>query len=369
MKPVVPDVLYDIDNTAIYGGHIMSYDIGRQIIMELAPAPRVGRTEYCFSYPSLVQDIVGINPDDDYNKAMSAFYDKLDFDFLWNTYDGPVWQGRTTSMGHAVYAEGGVDRNDDVHCPFDEPEEVLAFRADAEYGLPDIAERSQHFQQQVDAVRKVYPNQFIPGGYYKSIVSGAIECFGWEMLLLAQATDPKQFGEEVLEGIFQVSLANYKAWAETDIEAFICHDDMVWTEGAIFKPDFYREYIFPRYKQLWSVLREKGKKVIYCSDANYTQFIDDIAVAGADGFIMEPMTSLEYICEKYGQTHVMVGNADTRILTWGTKDQIEAEVVRCMKASKDCPGFIMAVGNHIPSNVPIDNAKFYFDTVDRLGRR
>jgi len=64
--------------------------------------------------------------------------------------------------------------------------------------------------------------------------------------------------------------------------------------GAIFHPNFYREYIFPRYKELWKPLKEKGIKVIFCSDGNFTEFIDDIVDAGADGFIFEPLSSLEY---------------------------------------------------------------------------
>jgi hypothetical protein len=30
-----------------------------------------------------------------------------------------------------------------------------------------------------------------------------------------------------------------------------------------------------------------------------------------------------------------------------------------------CPGFMFAVGNHIPSNVPLENALFYMDYLKR----
>ena len=30
-----------------------------------------------------------------------------------------------------------------------------------------------------------------------------------------------------------------------------------------------------------------------------------------------------------------------------------------MDIGKGCPGFIMAVGNHIPPNTPVDNALYY----------
>ena len=79
--------------------------------------------------------------------------------------------------------------------------------------------------------------------------------------------------------------------------------------------------------------------MLYCSDGNFTTFIDDIAACGVDGFIMEPTTDMAYIAEKYGKTHSFIGNADTRILLHGTKEDIENEVKRCMDIGKKCPRF------------------------------
>ena len=107
------------------------------------------------------------------------------------------------------------------------------------------------------------------------------------------------------------------------------------------------------------LLKEHKKKVLFTSDGNYSEFIDDIVACGVDGFVLEPTTDMKYMAEKYGKTHVIVGNADTRILLSGTKDDIEAEVRRCMDIGKDCPGFFMAVGNHIPANTPVENALYY----------
>ncbi len=166
-----------------------------------------------------------------------------------------------------------------------------------------------------------------------------------------------------------ITLANCRAWARTSIPFFICHDDIVWTSGPVFHPEWYRRYVFSRYARLWEPLKEAGKKVLFCSDGDFTMFADDLAGAGADGFIFEPLTSLEQIAGCYGSTKVIVGNADTRILTFGSREEIRREVERCMSAGKPCPGFVMAVGNHIPYNVPIENALYYFELVRRMGRR
>ncbi len=190
------------------------------------------------------------------------------------------------------------------------------------------------------------------------MVSGFITMFGWDMLLLAAGTDLEAFGK-LANRYADWLLPRWHALAECDSPIVLCHDDMVWTSGPVFNPSFYREVIFPNYARYWAPVLEAGKKLVFCSDGNYTMFVDDIARAGAQGFIMEPLTDMGYIAENYGDTHFFIGNADTRILLSGTKEAIRAEVARCMDIGKDCPGFFMAVGNHIPSNTPIKNALYY----------
>ena len=89
----------------------------------------------------------------------------------------------------------------------------------------------------------------------------------------------------------------------------------------------------------------------------------------AGGFFFEPLTDLKYIVEHYGQTHIIIGNADTRILLMGTKRDIRREVERCMKQGKRCPGFFMSVTNMIPANTPVENALYYNEVYEELSRR
>jgi uroporphyrinogen-III decarboxylase len=60
---------------------------------------------------------------------------------------------------------------------------------------------------------------------------------------------------------------------------------------------------------------------------------------------------------------------DCRTLTFATKDRIRAEVDATLELAVGCPGFMVAVGNHIPNNVPVENALFYFDYLSRNWRR
>jgi len=353
----------------------MSYQIGLDTL-HLRPSPRLAHTDYC-SNDALKRHLQASGGNIAVagqqfsaaadTKAQRRFEDVWEMDFLWHTDDGPVpWdqRGRMTDMGHADFLEGGVDRRQPKPSPFVDPEQVLEFDAVKEYGLPDFDALVSHCQKSWRDTQDAHPNQLVTGGYYKTIVSGAIEAFGWDMLLLA-AADADRF-EKVLDSFFRLTMHHVRAWAKTSIPAFITHDDIVWTAGPFMSPAFYRRTIFPRYAELWSVLKNAGKKVLYCSDGDWSMFMDDIVAAGADALIFEPVIPLENVVPKYGKTHAIISSKlDCRTLTFGTKQQIQAEIDATLKLAFDCPGFMFAVGNHIPSNVPVENALFYYDYLTR----
>ena len=343
--------------------------------LNLEMPKRIPRTEYSADmHWDLIKSVTSIDvavdsPPAMQEKAGIAFMQAWNYDFIWHTLIGHKEFGEfQTDMGHAEYAAGGTDRRDTIFCPYDDPEDVLNFDPWERLGQKDKHELIERFEADYRERCRKMPFGVNMTGIYVTLISGFIGLFGWEMLLLAAGTDPHKFGQ----------LANrYAAWiqqyfdalAESEVPVVMVHDDIVWASGPIFNPAWYREYVFPNYKKYLTPLRERGKKIMYTSDGNFNEFIDDIAEAGVHGFAMEPVTDMQYIVEKYGQTHVIIGNADTRILLNGTKEEIRREVERCMSLGYNCPGFFMAVGNHIPPNTPIENALYYNQVYEELCRR
>lgn len=299
-------------------------------------------------------------------------HDALQLDFIWSTNDGPVnWfkQGRATDMGHAAYDAAGSDQSAPVTCPFNDAEEVWAFDAVSEYGLPAFEDLVSLYRRLDGEYRAAFPNQLTTGGYYKTIVSGAIQAFGWDMLLLA-ASEPERM-EKVLDSFFRRTLFHMQAWARTDIEVVIQHDDFVWANGPFLSPDYVRSAIIARYAELWKPLHAAGKKVLFCSDGDFSLFVDDLAAAGADGFIFEPCVDFGMMVERFGTSHCLVGSyVDCRDLTFGLWDKVAQDIDRTFKALERCKGAIVAVGNHLPANIPEAMLDRYFAAVQpRLARR
>ncbi len=319
----------------------MSRTIGMDTIC-LRPTPRLAHTEYSMNYHASYLAKLG-----------RPIEQAWDFDFAWCVNDGPVnWaqQGRCTDMGHAEYAADGSDLRTGQPCPFEDVEEVYAFDPTKEYGLPGHRELVRYYEDWYQKTQAACPEQVVTGGYYKTVISGALQIFGWDMLLQA-AADQARFAR-VLERIGNYTLHYARAWAETSIEAYIQHDDMVWTAGPFLDPKFYRGVIFPLYRQLWEPLRKAGKKVLYCSDGTFTMFMEDVAACGAEGFIFEPTNDLDWVCRRFGRTHCIVGSkVDCRTMALGTWEQVQAEMDATLALARQCPGFMWAVGNHIPANV------------------
>lgn len=188
------------------------------------------------------------------------------------------------------------------------------------------------------------------------------------MLLLAMGTDPVRFGE--MAGRYEKWVRpHFEALAESNIPVVMCHDDIAWTSGPFTSPDWYREYVFPAFRRLWRPILDAGKRLCYTSDGDYSMFFDDIVGCGAHCLVMEPCCDMAGFAARYGKTHAFIGNADCRVLLSGSRGDIRDEVARCMRIGKDCPGFLMAVGNHIPANTPVENCVHYNDAYMELRDR
>jgi hypothetical protein len=165
----------------------MSREIALDTIW-LKLTPRLAHTEYSLEYhKDYIREKTGLDPDTP--EAIRQLKRLWQIDFNWCVDNGlhGDWEkrGRTTDMGHAVYTLDGSDRREAQECPFKLTEDVWSFDPVSEYGLPDFKKQVEHYEGLVQKWKQDEPEALTTGGYYKTIVSGAIAAFGWEMLLLA----------------------------------------------------------------------------------------------------------------------------------------------------------------------------------------
>ncbi|MDR2376008.1 MAG: hypothetical protein LBD96_06165 [Treponema sp.] len=352
----------------------MSYQDGWDAL-NLRMPPRVPHYEpSLYQHWGVLKRLTGIEvrPDSDEEAKLKGSRELVkifNYDYIFSVLiGGGVFGDKRTDMGHAVYQAGGTDFRQAGKALYDDPEKALKFDPWELYGTVDEKKAVADFNAHWESRKAAFPDVLNMTGIYVTCMSGLIEIFGWDMLLEAAGTDPEGFGE-VANRYTDWMLQYAKALAKCDSPAVMIHDDTVWTSGAFIHPDWYRRYVFPNYLKLFAPLKEAGKLIMYTCDGNYTEFIDDVVATGVNSLMMEPATDMAYVAEKYGKAVSFAGNADTRVLLLGTKEDIRAEVKRCMDTGKKYPGYFISVSNHVPPNTPVDSVLYYKDAFEEMGRR
>jgi len=347
----------------------MGYERGLSAIY-LEDTKRVAQIEYIM-HTKLIESYAGFDPFRDPEKALARTYRALDTDFIFYTQHSVDISGVdgkrsedyfvTKENWSKLYPSTWRIRHD-----ISSEEDVLNFEPSA--GDRSFEQVLENFQETHAKYQKLYSSQVVPGGYYCTTFMWCVMRFGLEWTMRAAARDPRRF-EKLLNRFAEISMRDFRAWSMCDIKAFISHDDICMTEGPIMNPAWLRRYVFPWYVKLWQMLKSKGICVIFCSDGNIDRIIDDVAEAGADGFILEPSCDLEGAVRKYGDEKVIMGNVDLKALTFGGSEDIVSEVSRCLRTAGHCPGYFINVTGSIPDNVPLENLEIYFNTFRKYGVR
>ena len=342
----------------------MGFKEGMQAINMQMP-DYVPRTEYsAHVHWELVKKVTGIDTDvlENRDRASAKFIKDWDFSLLWyvNIHKNYLERyGKISNMGHAVYAEsatGQSDKDEEVFSLFTDIDDALKLDCPKFYGTFDQDELIRTYNTDYDNMCKTFPDTVNMGGVYITLVSGLTYVYGWEMFLECMAYE--EF-DKVMEGYYEWCRQFYEAFAKSKVPVLMMHDDITWTSGKFASYGWYKRNVIPYLKKLLEPCKQAGKKILFTSDGDYREFTDDIVDCGADMLVFEPGSDMEGFARKHGKTHGFVGDVDTRVLLSGTKEDIEREVLRVMKFGKQYPGFVLAVGNHIPPNTPVDSALWY----------
>ena len=341
--------------------------------------------------PAFVQELTGIDPHEHPQRAMLRLTELLDLDISRvPTSDEPSQvrfaEGQDVALdaeGHEVVRWGtGSTSGWDWGKKFCTVEEVLAFepldhlaemplahsgaRHDFRKPVADLAYEFGEPHRQLQEL--VGARALVNGSFYLTLFMWPLMTFGWEFFFEASLREPGRF-KEILDQFASISCKVMEAWSLTDVRCFVSHDDLCYKQGPICSPRWLRANVYPWYEVMWRPLRARGIKVVFLSDGNVDQVVDDVFAAGADGILGEPTTNYEAIAKRYGQSKIIVGNADGRILLLGSREDVYAEVARCTRLGRECPGYFYSTTNNIPWNVPVENVKAFFEACAEMGAR
>ncbi len=143
------------------------------------------------------------------------------------------------------------------------PEEVLKFNP---LNLDKFT-----LSERIDFFRKFYKERFdligdscmYMGWYYCTLFMWLVEMFGFQNFMIAAMMDPGRF-KDIIRQFLELTKRDITAMCHVDdLKLIGCHDDICDARGPMFHPDWYRENIFPYYGEIFKIIHDAGKKVIY----------------------------------------------------------------------------------------------------------
>ncbi len=342
--------------------------------MNLEYTDRVPCQEWV-DHPLFIEKTTGINPFDHPDKAVVELIRKLDIDW----YVSIPEKARRFSPKESSRIEDGVKYTEwgftgsqwEEESVFEDMEDVLSYNPLSDHSararIVTKEYREKRIRDCIEGQRQVGDAALVTGLYYTTLFQCFIMTFGWELFLVTAKIEPGRF-KKTIELFTEFSVENMKEWAKIESEVIFCHDDLALTRGLVFPAEWYRENIFPNYEKIFEPVKKAGKKIIFVSDGNYLELIDDIFATGVDGVIVDNYVDIEKVLHKYGGKKVVCGNVDSRILTSGTCEDVRKEVARCMNLGKKYPGYFIRAAGDLPHNIPLENIECYFDSCRELGR-
>jgi hypothetical protein len=202
-------------------------------------------------------------------------------------------------------------------------------------------------------------------GFYNTMFMWPLLVFGYEHFL-SICLEPEFEG--IMDEFAEINRRVFRAFARLPVNFVVCHDDIVLSKGPACSPSWMNKYIFPRYEEFWSMLKQAGKQVLFMADGCMDAFADDVMACGARGIISEPFTDYKAIARKYENCFI-AGEGDNRILMRNNGEEIRSMVESMVETGRMSDGYMMCIGNHIPFNVPGEAVKRYLDLSAELGYR
>lgn len=315
---------------------------------------------------NFLKKLTGIDPFENTVEAVTQAVHKLDIDMLMcsipeqtlvddkadNLYglSTTKWRNKNSTLKDIFTYNPTVNRND-----------CSSLSEDDAYEL---------FQSQIDRDRKLVGDIALPiGRLFTTCIHYAAEDLNWEEFLIACLLEEEKVS--ILIDSFQsTSERMLRAWAKTNIDVMLCHDDIAMSKGTVQSPDWLRKHVIPRYSSILKPVKDKGIPVIFMTDGNYTSVAKDLVEAGADGFFLDaPFVDLEKISSICGRDLIYFTGPSPALMTMGTPQEVSQEVARLAEVARELPRFFFQVPGGYTQNMPVENVTAYYESCRKYGQR
>ena len=216
----------------------------------------------------------------------------------------------------------------------------------------------------------------LPEGMKAVLLLGKIYSCVWMFMGAETFFNALENDQELVAALFnkvgEIQYETFLRVAEHScVGAVLNPDDIAHNTGLLIHPKYLRKYVFPWYKKIGDVCRDKGIGFIFHSDGDCTEAMDDLVDCRFHGFnpIQPNSMDIEGVKKKWGDKLCLIGNLNLdSTLTLGSPEDVRAEVYERIRTIGPGGGYMVASSNSVTDYVPPANMKAMFDATFEFGK-
>ncbi|MBY9016069.1 MAG: hypothetical protein KGD68_10290, partial [Candidatus Lokiarchaeota archaeon] len=216
----------------------------------------------------------------------------------------------------------------------------------------------------VDSLKKyLHPMAFVPVAIHESLFEGMT----MSRVAYNMRKNP-QFIHEVLNEYTKLNIEVIKRFHEAGVDIVFYSDDLGYKGRSILSIEQFKKFILPYYKKFYNACKQRGMFIVQHSCGYIDKNLPFMAEAGLNCIqALEPAAGVDlaHLKETLGDKLSFMGGIDSsRILNFGTPEDIIEEVKRCVKAAGNKGGYFVGPSHNILTT-PLENLKVLRDAIEK----
>lgn len=208
-------------------------------------------------------------------------------------------------------------------------------------------------------MRRRWPDHALAfAGGWRPLFWGACDLFGVEEALIKLMTAPAVFEAAVRRQHEHYMEILRRGLAAAEGYADICWlgDDFASQQSMMLSPAHWRRFIKPYLAEQVRLARERGLLVLFHSCGAVRPVLGDLIDIGVNGLLVFQTRAAgmdaESIARDFGGRLVFYGGVDVQqLLSFGTVDEVRAEVQSNVRAFARCGGYVVANSHHCVATI------------------
>jgi uroporphyrinogen decarboxylase len=219
-------------------------------------------------------------------------------------------------------------------------------------------------------------DKLLPSGMKAILLLGKVYTTVWMYMGAETFFYTLENNPELIEAMFdKIGKIQYETFLRVIehpcVGAVLNPDDIAHNTGLLVNPKYLRKYVFPWYKKMGDVCRQRGIGWIFHSDGDCTEAMDDLIDCGFQAFNPIQPNAMDIVEAKkrWGDRLCLIGNINLdSTLTLGSPEDVRAEVYERIRTIGPGGGYMVASSNSITDYVPLQNMKALVDATFEFGR-